>query len=116
MHLKRRLKSGRIRCVFRLRPPRHPSTNALAGFGLPLHNLASAFTVIVCLGILFTPGRTDTVGAPQAMLEAVYGRQAIRREGLALEKLRRLTSGVTKLLGQTLRITRHDRKSFRSGP
>jgi hypothetical protein len=27
----------------------------LAGFGLPLHNLASAFTVIVCLGISFTP-------------------------------------------------------------
>jgi hypothetical protein len=37
-----------------LRPPRHPSSNALAGFGLPLHNLASAFTVLVCLGILFS--------------------------------------------------------------
>ncbi len=37
------------------RPPRHPSTDARAGSGLPLHNLASAFTVIVCLGIIFTP-------------------------------------------------------------
>jgi hypothetical protein len=37
-----------------LRPPLHPSTNALAGFGLPWHILASAFTVSVCLAISFT--------------------------------------------------------------
>jgi hypothetical protein len=32
------------------RPPRHPSPTALAGFGLPLHNLSSTFAAIVCLG------------------------------------------------------------------
>jgi hypothetical protein len=44
---------------------RHPSTNALAGFGLPLHNLASAFTVIVCLDMLFTPLPSPPQASPR---------------------------------------------------
>jgi hypothetical protein len=37
------------------RSPRHPSHIALAGFGLPLHNLASAFAGLVYLSLSFTP-------------------------------------------------------------
>jgi hypothetical protein len=48
--------AGRIRCVFQFASGSSPEHQCARGpQGLPLHILASAFTVIVCLGILFTP-------------------------------------------------------------
>ncbi|GFR49232.1 hypothetical protein Agub_g11231, partial [Astrephomene gubernaculifera] len=63
-----------------------------------------------------TAGECNTrseAGAAQAMLEAVYGREAIRRPGLTLERLRAARSAVTALLGSTLQIRQHDRRAFR---
>ncbi len=51
-------------CIcFAYRRPRHPSLTALAGFGLPLHNLASASTVIMCFGLFFYPSPGERASA-----------------------------------------------------
>jgi hypothetical protein len=46
--VKRRPKQVRVLCIFRFASASPPKPNALAGFGLPLHNLASASMLSVC--------------------------------------------------------------------
>ncbi len=50
-----RVERGTARLTRRQRRdgPHTPPSSALAGFGLPLHNIASGFDVIVCLGLWY---------------------------------------------------------------
>ncbi|KAG2493806.1 hypothetical protein HYH03_008025 [Edaphochlamys debaryana] len=59
------------------------------------------------------PDTRSEAGAAQAMLEAVYGRELIRRPGLSLQRLHREHNHVTALLGTVKQIASHDRKQFR---
>ena len=59
------------------------------------------------------PDTRTPAGAAQAQLEAVFGRDLVRRAGVSLEALKAVRNSATRHLGTTLHIREHRAKDFR---